>query len=182
MTSLELVWDIDGAPLNKRFATDSEELGRYQPTIFPSMVSLRFSFGEFSATEALEGIEDENAPTSRISDFLLTKLFPDMDDFIHRIVPATTDVTISCPKWDWFKASFDAVNAAQGEDVSKLQEANIGGAKFWRKTPREEDITISSAPLPDEVTLEEGTGPRMKREGFWIHYRLPCIAGESIQM
>jgi hypothetical protein len=84
-----------------------------------------------------------------------------MDKLLERIVPPTTDVTVSC-SWEWYSAIDVVLRVKQGKEETRMQRADLGGLKCWRNTPRRVWDLSGRA-------LEDAQGVEGRRKGFWIH-------------
>jgi hypothetical protein len=103
--------------------------------------------------------EDKNL----LSERLHQRLYPEIDDMLSRIVPPTTDVLVTCPKWAYYELTDLYLVEKQGKERTKLQRADIEGLKCWRETPRK-----NGGPV-DDRTVEGGRCTEPVREGFWVH-------------
>lgn len=165
ITSLELVWKSELLPLELGFTGSNNSPSKLPATpIFPCLRILRISFQKlvYDEEDYSLGIvypyEDKKILSHRLHDHLL----PEMDKLLQRIVPPTTDVTVTCSKWDWYLEIDLFLMEKQGKEETRMQRADIGGLKCWRNTPRRFE-GVSDRALEDALGVEE------RRTGFWIH-------------
>ncbi|KFX96544.1 hypothetical protein V490_03297 [Pseudogymnoascus sp. VKM F-3557] len=164
IASLEFVMKPNLVPFDVAFTSsrDSERRRLGKPT-FPGLKFLRISFPtptvnqEDWALGLVWPYADEEIFSHRLHDSLL----PEMDKLLERIVPPTTDVTMSC-SWEWYAAIDVVLRAKQGNEETRMQRADLGGLKCWRNTPwRVGDVSGRA--------LEDAQGVEGRRKGFWIH-------------
>ncbi|VUC21464.1 unnamed protein product [Clonostachys rosea] len=163
MTSLELVWDLAALPFDDGFISKKglSSKDRREP-LFPSMKYLRIAFAEDLTSRRYQALGIRwDLSESGLTDILIDFILPMLDKFIERSVPPTTDVTVSCLSWDWYRAIDLRLVDAQGEAQSRPQKADIGGLKILRLIPKPE--TNSSETGGDSSTQHT------IREGIWIH-------------
>ncbi|KFX93072.1 hypothetical protein O988_07011 [Pseudogymnoascus sp. VKM F-3808] len=164
IASLEFVMKPNLVPFDVAFTSSRDSAGRRsgKPT-FPGLKFLRISFPtptvnqEDWALGLVWPYADEDIFSRRLHDSLL----PEMDRLLERIVPPTTDVTMSC-SWEWYSAIDVVLRAKQGKEETRMQRADLGGLKCWRNTPRRVGDLSSRA-------LEDAQGVEGRRKGFWIH-------------
>ncbi|OBT61190.1 hypothetical protein VE03_08689 [Pseudogymnoascus sp. 23342-1-I1] len=97
-----------------------------------------------------------------VSDRLHNHFFPQVDRLLERTVPPTTDVTVTCSKYDWYVETDMFLLEKQGKEETRMQRADIEGLKCWRNTPRQvEDVS--------DRALENALGVEGRRKGFWVH-------------
>lgn len=155
MTSLELVWKPKEIPLSEGFVSGD------QPSpipIFPSLVYLRICFKRlvYGAVDEATGLVWPYESKALLADTLCNHTLPTIDRLLERMVPPTTDVTVSCSKWDWYEAMDLKLVESQGVEKTKPQRADIEGLKCWREMPRKDG----------EESAEETDIPR---RGYWLH-------------
>ena len=161
LVSLELVWQPHILLFKDGFARVKQRDG----PIFPSLIYLRIDFiyltyGEMDhAVGLVWPYEDKNLLSKRLHQ----RLYPEIDDMLSRIVPPTTDVLVTCPKWAYYELTDLYLVEKQGRERTKLQRADIEGLKCWRETPKK------NGRLLDDRTVEGGTCTEPVREGFWVH-------------
>ncbi|CAG9936313.1 unnamed protein product [Clonostachys rosea f. rosea IK726] len=164
ITSLELVWNANQVPLALGFTGQAASKSHKRQTepLFPSLQVLRITFASLTWGEldAATGLNWPYRSKDTLASRLETRLFPDIDALLDRIVPPSTDVTISCPKWIWYEVTDLALVEKQGKEATRPQRADIEGLKCWRKTP--------STATGGDKGLEEASGSPF-RAGFWIH-------------
>ncbi|KAH6889136.1 hypothetical protein B0T10DRAFT_47503 [Thelonectria olida] len=157
MTSLELVWKPKEIPLNEGFISQDPPNSTSQSIstpIFPSLIYLRISFKRlvYGAVDESTGLSWPYDSKALLAEKLHNHTLPMIDRLLERIVPPTTDVTVSCSKWDWYEAIDMRLIEEQGVEKTRPQRADIEGLKCWREVPRKED--------------QESDNPR---RGYWIH-------------
>ncbi|KAK7217724.1 hypothetical protein V2G26_005727 [Clonostachys chloroleuca] len=164
ITSLELVWNATQVPLTLGFTGQAASKSHKRQTepLFPSLQVLRITFASLTWGEldAATGLNWPYSSKDTLASRLQTRLFPDIDALLDRIVPPSTDVTISCPKWIWYEVTDLALVEKQGKEATRPQRADIEGLKCWRETP--------SAATSGDKGLEEASGSTF-RAGFWVH-------------
>ncbi|KAF7558432.1 hypothetical protein G7046_g5729 [Stylonectria norvegica] len=177
LASLELVWKPKKLPLelgftgNSQGAAQSLSLKRFP--LFSSLLFLRISFQRltFGEIDHATGLVWPYEDTSELSDRLHNHLLPTIDRLLDRIVPASTDVTISCSKWAWYEQIDLKLVEQQGKEKTKPQKADLEGLKCWREIPRkpqDKDVTTTitaTANMPGGETSDTSD----KRQGYWIH-------------
>ena len=166
ITSLELVWKSELLPLELGFTGSDNSPPKLLATpIFPCLRILRISFQRL-----VDGEEDyslgivypyENKEL--LSHRLHDHLFPTIDTLLQKIVPPTTDVTVTCSKWDWYLEIDLFLMEKQGKEETRMQRADIEGLKCWRNTPQIIEDVVS------DRALENALGVEGQRTGFWIH-------------
>ncbi|KFZ16517.1 hypothetical protein V502_05059 [Pseudogymnoascus sp. VKM F-4520 (FW-2644)] len=165
ITSLELVWKSEILPLQLGFTGSNNSRPRPPAMpIFPCLRILRISFQKlvYDEEDYSLGIvypyEDKKILSHRLHDHLL----PAIDELLQRIVPPTTDVTVTCSKWAWYLEIDLFLMEKQGKEETRMQRADIEGLKCWRNTPRRIERVSDRA-------LEDAQGVEGRRTGFWIH-------------
>ncbi|KFY93212.1 hypothetical protein V500_03825 [Pseudogymnoascus sp. VKM F-4518 (FW-2643)] len=165
ITSLELVWKSEILPLQLGFTGSNNSRPRpLAMPIFPCLRILRISFQKlvYDEEDYSLGIvypyEDKKILSHRLHDHLL----PEIDKLLQRIVPPTTDVTVTCSKWAWYLEIDLFLMEKQGKEETRMQRADIEGLKCWRNTPRRIERVSDRA-------LEDAQGVEGQRTGFWIH-------------
>ncbi|CAM1502359.1 Fc.00g043430.m01.CDS01 [Cosmosporella sp. VM-42] len=201
LTSLELLWDPEQLPLSLGFTSDSksnrqDQLDGSRP-IFPSLLYLRICFKRLTYGR-VDHATDLVWPYPRLelADRLHNRLLPTVDCLLERIVPPSTDVTLSCAKWDWYELIDLHLVEKQGKERTKPQRADIEGLKCWREVPRTTSglsigIGATTSTLPSSAAIEEAQ-PKNLREGYWIHMciedvhlesgNMSCITSETIDI
>lgn len=172
ITSLELLWETKLAPLSMGFtgfANSRDKLPAARP-LFPGLRVLRISFKR--------QVNDDEDYTLGITlpcrhkillDHGVHNFFlPEVDKLLERMVPHTTDVTITCPKWRWYEAIDLVLLEKQGKEETRMQRADIEGLKCWRNTPPRTNMPPSIWDVSDRA-LEDAAGVEGRRKGFWVH-------------
>ncbi|TWU76000.1 hypothetical protein ED733_007080 [Metarhizium rileyi] len=160
--SLELVWQCKDLPLVEGFCSRPKDLKCQQP-VFPHLVYLRISFARMVIHE-VDPVTNIVWPYDNkrlLSERLHTSFLPQIDDLIDRIAPLTTEVTISCAKWDWYDLIDLALLESQGKKATRMQRADIEGLRCWRMIPIRRSISSEDS--------EPGLSSALGREGYWIH-------------
>jgi hypothetical protein len=165
ITSVELVCKPKQLPLDLGFTGNyNSQHQLYAGPIFPSLRYLRISFKRLTYGEIDNALgivwpyKSKEILSHRLHDHFL----PELDRLLERIVLPSTDVTVTCSKWDWYVAIDLFLMKKQGKEGTKLQRADIEGLKCWRSTPRR---------------IEDASGVEGRRKGFWIHM---CLEGVNL--
>ncbi|KAH6989380.1 hypothetical protein BKA56DRAFT_253716 [Ilyonectria sp. MPI-CAGE-AT-0026] len=177
MTSLELVWKPKQLPLSLAFTSQRKPGSQSELTstgpVFPALVYLRITFKRLvygdmdEATGLIWPYERKTVLAEKIHNHLL----PTIDRLLDRIVPPTTEVTISCSKWDWYEAIDLKLIEKQGIEKTKPGRADIEGLRCWREIPRkslDRDATEATPTTSEEAQGGESAAKSL-REGYWIH-------------
>ncbi|KFY34296.1 hypothetical protein V494_06894 [Pseudogymnoascus sp. VKM F-4513 (FW-928)] len=174
---LELVWQPKMLPLKLGFTDNNTQWHHISPTfyerhesnilaglIFPCLRILRISFARliYNEKDYTLGIEWPYRNKSILSHRLRNHFLPTIDRILERAVPPTTDVTVSCSKWDWYQEIDHVLMETQGVEETRMQHAGIKEFRCWRNTPQEVENLSDSA-------LEDAIGAEERRKGFWIH-------------
>ncbi|KAH7163588.1 hypothetical protein B0J13DRAFT_538866 [Dactylonectria estremocensis] len=177
LTSLELVWHPKELPLNLAFTTlrkrDSPPGSASTEPVFPALVYLRITFKRltYGETDETVGLIWPYTSKTLLADKLHNHLLPTIDRLLDRIVPPSTEVTISCSKWDWYEQIDLALVEKQGKEITKPERADIEGLRCWREIPRSQqnlNATTLTAGSPDGIQ-EGGSEVEGLRKGYWIH-------------
>ncbi|KPM40350.1 hypothetical protein AK830_g6256 [Neonectria ditissima] len=176
LTSLELVWKPKLLPLGLAFTSyrqSEAELSQSRPPTFPALKYLRITFKRlvYGEIDEATGLVWPYESKAQLADKLHNHLLPTIDRLLDRIVPPSTNVIISCSKWDWYEMIDLTLIEKQGEEKTKPQRADIEGLKCWREIPREESGpsgTIAPGTAPDEAHIG-GCEANGLRKGYWIH-------------
>ncbi|KFY44973.1 hypothetical protein V494_01226 [Pseudogymnoascus sp. VKM F-4513 (FW-928)] len=166
MVSLELVWKAKILPLELGL-TDN----KYSPRkllgrpVFPGLRILRICFQTlvFDEEDFALGISWPYIDSGLVSQRLHNSFFPAMDRLLERAVPPTTDVTVTCSKWDWYVETDYYLMERQGREETRMQSADIAGLKCWRNTPERKVSGVADA------IVEDARGVERQRKGFWVH-------------
>ncbi|KAK7431371.1 hypothetical protein QQZ08_002142 [Neonectria magnoliae] len=163
---------LTGSAFTSYRQTESE-LSQPKPLIFPALKYLRITFKRlvYGEIDEATGLIWPYESKALLADKLHNHLLPTIDRLLDRIVPPSTDVTISCSKWDWYEMIDMTLVEKQGKEKTKTQRADIEGLKCWREIPREEngpDETITPGAAPDEARIGDYERKSL-REGYWIH-------------
>jgi hypothetical protein len=170
LTSLELVWSHLELPLSEGFTglkTSKSGNSNNNGPIFPSLVYLLIAFKTLVHGD-LEGATNLVWPYSsekELANKLHNSLYPTIDKLLERMVPPSTDVTISCPKWDWYKQTNAILVEKQGFEATKSQRAELEGLKCWRITPALLNNTSYGTMTGDAASSKP------IRQGFWVHIK-----------
>lgn len=176
VTSLELVWNSRILRLEDGFTGMP---GKYQSKppstpVFPALQYLRISFTLVPWLQNMDMTDENHAiglpfnegDREKLSSQLHNYTLPAIDGLLDRIAPASTDVTLSCPDWDWYGQIDLKLVETQGVDKTMPRRSEMEGLKCWRVVPRQ------NTPETDSTTprgLEEGSGVPKLRDGYWIH-------------
>lgn len=175
ITSLELVWDAKALPFSDGFIGFPEKRSgkKARPPstgpIFPSLLHLRLSLRMWSNAKIDHNTGlDSSYPNKReLVEKIHSYTLPAIDSLVDRIAPPSTDVALSCPRWDWYSNIDLVLVGRQGLETTKPQRSEMEGLKCWR------DVTTTRNLDAGAVTdgeLEDGTGTnRCTRQGYWIH-------------
>ncbi|KAF7547201.1 hypothetical protein G7Z17_g7897 [Cylindrodendrum hubeiense] len=176
LTSLELVWKPKELPLRLAFTSQRKPGSQSIPTsaepIFPALVYLRITFERLVHREIDEatGLIWPYETKALLADKIHNNLLPTIDRLLDRIVPPSTEVTISCSKWDWYEVIDLALIEKQGKEQTKPERADIEGLRCWREIPREKDGQDSTATTTTSNGAQDGESEvKGLREGYWIH-------------
>ncbi|KFY09086.1 hypothetical protein V492_05645 [Pseudogymnoascus sp. VKM F-4246] len=133
--------------------------------VFPGLRILRICFQTlvFDEEDFALGITWPYIDSGIVSQRLHNSFFPAMDRLLERAVPPTTDVTVTCSKWDWYLETDYYLMEKQGREETRMQSADIAGLKCWRNTPARKVSGISDA------VVEDALGVERQRKGFWVH-------------
>ncbi|KAI5457176.1 hypothetical protein BGZ63DRAFT_84652 [Mariannaea sp. PMI_226] len=175
MTSLELVWKPKELSLSEGFVSDnasSSKVDTCSTFIFPSLVFLRISFKRlvYGDVDEATGLVWPYENKSLLRDKLLNHTLPMIDRLLQKLVPPTTEVTVSCSKWDWYEAIDLKLVEQQGIEKTRPQRADIEGLRCWRETPTCEN---GGSKMDEEKDQEK------PRRGFWIHMPIEDVHLDS---
>jgi hypothetical protein len=159
MTSLELVWKPKEISFGEGFISQYQTI---RTPIFPSLVYLRISLKRlvYGTVDEATGLVWPYDSKALLAEKLHNHTLPTIDRLLERIVPPTTEVTLSCSKWDWYDVIDMRLIEEQGVEKTKPQRADLEGLRCWREVPTKEgDRDIKAADQESEIP----------RRGYWIH-------------
>lgn len=155
MVSLHFEWDPHQLALadfltdhgRKSGAGDEQQPG---PPIFPALAFLRITLARptYGAHDDMTGLVWPYENREELSNRLLHRFLPTVDALVCRIVPPSTEVTLSLSPWERYAAVDYQLVAIQGKERSRPRWSEFGGVKCWR-----------------EIPAKEGATPR----GYWVH-------------
>uniref|UniRef100_A0A0B7KHE5 Uncharacterized protein n=1 Tax=Bionectria ochroleuca TaxID=29856 RepID=A0A0B7KHE5_BIOOC len=102
----------------------------------------------YGAHDDMTGLIWPYEDREELSSRLLHRFLPTVDALICRIVPPSTEVTLSLSPWERYAAVDYQLVAIQGKERSRPRWSEFGGVKCWR-----------------EIPTKEGATPR----GYWVH-------------
>ncbi|VUC35378.1 unnamed protein product [Clonostachys rosea] len=141
--------------------------------LFPSLAFLRLflkSDQRFLDDDFRDSLRQSRYGRKNTEERLLTFTLPSIDDLVNRIVSPTTDVTVTFREWMFYSLMDLKLAEVQGLEETRLQRADIGGLKFWRKTPH--------SGLEQQTSDGNGSSTNKLREGYWVHIsQMPKTGG-----
>lgn len=148
-------------PISSLGASASREASK---PLFPSLAFLRLllkSDQRFLDDDLNNSLKQLGYGRKNTEERLLTFTLPSIDHLLNRIVSPKTDVTVTFREWIFYSLMDLKSAEMQGLDVTRLQRADIGGLKFWRKIP----YSGFEQQTSDDNTLLKNK----PREGYWVH-------------
>ncbi|VUC26138.1 unnamed protein product [Clonostachys rosea] len=167
MVSLHFEWDPHQLALADFLTDHGRKSGtgddqRPGPPIFPALAFLRITLARptYGAHDDMTGLVWPYENREELGRRLLHRFLPTVDALVCRIVPPSTEVTLSLSPWERYAAVDYQLVAIQGKERSKPRWSEFGGVKCWREIPTKEGdtprgywlhgYTVGNGPFPDE--------------------------------
>jgi hypothetical protein len=175
LTSLELVWGMRFLLVDEAFTGMNDVTSSLPEPLLPSLRYLRISFTARSWAESerelnhvnlVTGLPFEDQSSYRLGRQLHAFTLRQFDELFDRIAPASAEITLSCPSWDWYCNIDLTLAETQGLPSTKTCMSEMEGLKCWRVIDREQATADAAQGQKD---MEQGNGGRRLLDGYWIH-------------